>query len=194
MRDDVESLIDHLRHHKNDRDYFYEIRSWDRDTSYQNRSPIEKASRLIYLNKACYNGLYRVNSSGEFNVPFGEYKNPNLCDEPNLRACARALRHVDIRVADYWDMLDLIKKEDFVYLDPPYEPVSSSSSFSSYTENGFDEVDQVKLFKFCQALSRKKAYFLLSNSAASWVTSLYKKDERFYVGKVKASRLPRSTI
>ena len=151
VRDDVEDLIEHLREHENTREYFDQIRDWDRDSSYANRTSVERASRLIYLNKTCYNGLFRVNASGEFNVPFGGYKNPNFCDETNLRHCSQALQNVDIQVVDYWEVLEMIGAKDFVYMDPPYEPLSATSGFRSYTETGFDEVDQVKLFKFLSA-------------------------------------------
>ena len=178
----------HLSRYKNSRPHYEAIRSWDRDPQFENRSSVEKASRLIYLNKTCYNGLFRVNSAGEFNVPFGKYKDPNICDEPNLRACSRALQGVTLEVADYNESLKRIHADDLVYIDPPYEPISTTSNFNSYTSERFDEVEQTRLFKFCQALTRKRARFLLSNSSALWLRHLYRKDKRFKIGFVKAQR------
>ena len=188
VRDDVDGLISHLSRYKNSRPHYEAIRSWDRDPQFENRSSVEKASRLIYLNKTCYNGLFRVNSAGEFNVPFGKYKDPNICDEPNLRACSRALQGVTLEVADYNESLKRIHADDLVYIDPPYEPISTTSNFNSYTSERFDEVEQTRLFKFCQALTRKRARFLLSNSSALWLRHLYRKDKRFKIGFVKAQR------
>ena len=188
VRDEVENLIDCLKKYPNKQDFYEEIKAWDRNSSYISRTRIEKASRLIYLNKTCYNGLFRVNSVGQFNVPFGHYKNPTICDESNLRACSVALQTVNIKVAEYSDLIDQISSRDFVYLDPPYEPVSKTASFNSYTAVKFDEVDQTRLFKFCQHLTRKRARFLLSNSSANWLRQLYKKDKRFHVGFVNAKR------
>ncbi len=165
-----------------------EIRAWDTEPNFPKRSRVEKTSRLIYLNKTCFNGLYRVNLSGQFNVPFGKYKNPTICDAANLRACSNALKSVDIQIADYDQLLNKIESRSFVYIDPPYEPISKTASFSSYTADRFDEVDQVRLFKFCQQLSRKRVRFMLSNSSATWLGNLYRKDPRFLVGRVQANR------
>lgn len=188
VRDDVDNLVTHLSTYQNSRVAYEEIRSWDRDPHFDERTSVETASRFIYLNKTCYNGLFRVNASGEFNVPFGKYKNPNICDETNLRACSRALQGVTLDVIDYNETLDRIGAGDFVYIDPPYEPISKTSNFNSYTIERFDEVDQTRLFKYCQALTRKRARFLLSNSSAPWLRQLYRKDTRFNIGYVKAQR------
>ena len=188
VRDNVDDLITNLSKFENSLEFFEEIRAWDRDPQFNKRSIVEKASRFIYLNKTCYNGLFRVNAAGEFNVPFGKYKNPSICDEPNLRACSKALHGVTLEVVDYANTLDRIGTGDLVYIDPLYEPISKTSNFNSYTIERFDEVDQTRLFKFCQALSRKRARFLLSNSSATWLRHLYLKDERFKVGYVNAVR------
>ncbi len=188
VRDNVDDLIGELSKFENSPDFFEQIRAWDRDPQFSKRSSVEKASRFIYLNKTCYNGLFRVNADGEFNVPFGRYKNPAICDEPNLRACSSALQGVTLEVADYFKTLGRIGAGDMVYIDPPYEPISKTSNFNSYTIERFDEVDQTRLFKFCQALARKRAKFLLSNSSAIWLQHLYRKDARFKVGFVKAVR------
>ena len=188
MRDDIDALIENLSKFSNTPEDFEEIRAWDQDPSFAQRSYVERASRLIYLNKTCFNGLFRVNSSGHFNVPFGKYKRPTICDETNLRACSKALQGVTLKVADYHQTLDEINAGDLVYLDPPYEPISKTASFDSYTIARFDEVEQTRLFKFCQALARKRARFLLSNSSATWIRHLYRKDERFKVSFVNARR------
>ena len=184
----MDDLINSLSKFENSLDFFEEIRAWDRDPQFNKLSSVARASRFIYLNKTCYNGLFRVNASGEFNVPFGRYKNPSICDESNLRACSRALQGVSLEVVDYYETLERIGPGDLVYIDPPYEPISKTSNFNSYTIERFDEVDQTRLFKFCQALTRKRAKFLLSNSSATWLRHLYRKDAKFKVGFVKAVR------
>ena len=121
VRDNVDELIEDLRKHKNTSDYFYEIRSWDREPGFEDLSKIKKASRLIYLNKTCYNGLFRVNSNGEFNTPFGKYKNPNIVNEDVLRAVSKYLKKNDIRFlnGDFEEALKNMRKGAFVYFDPP---------------------------------------------------------------------------
>ena len=188
VRDEVEAVIEPLQTYENTPEFFEYIRAWDRQPDFDARSFTERASRIIYLNKTCFNGLFRVNSTGHFNVPFGRYKNPNICDERNLRACSEALQHVTIKAADYWELVDSIKARDFVYLDPPYEPVSATSSFRAYTKFGFDEVEQTRLFKFCQELTKKRALFMLSNSAVNWLKNLYEKEPAFNVQLVDARR------
>ncbi|MYD42950.1 MAG: Dam family site-specific DNA-(adenine-N6)-methyltransferase [Gammaproteobacteria bacterium] len=188
VRDNVDELIELLSSYQNTLEEFERVRAWDRDDEYSKRSRTQKASRLIYLNKTCYNGLFRVNDKGEFNVPFGKYNSPTICDEANLRACSQALQGVQIEVLEFDQVLTRIGRDDFVYLDPPYEPISVTSSFNSYTTRKFDEVDQTRLFKFCQRLTSKRARFLLSNSSAAWLRLLYEKESKFTVGRVKARR------
>jgi DNA adenine methylase len=125
---------------------------------------IEKAALFIFLNKTCFNGLYRVNRKGEFNVPIGSYKNPLICDKDNLRRCSSLLHKVEISCGDYKDSFDFIDKDTFVYLDPPYRPLSETSSFTSYTANEFDDKNQMELAQYIEKLHLKKAKVLLSNS------------------------------
>ena len=187
IKDNVEELIIDLKSHKNESDYFYNIRSLDRGNEYSNLSNIQKASRVIFLNKTCYNGLYRVNSSGEFNSPFGKYKNPNIINEVTLRAVNRYLNSNKINILnkDFEEVVRSIKKGEFVYFDPPYDPVSKSSNFTGYVQGGFDMQDQIRLRDLCEKLNQKGVKFLLSNSATPFIEDLYKDFEITYV---KANR------
>ena len=165
IRDDVESLIADLRKHENTSEYFYAMRDLDRDKeAYQAMSKVERASRLIYLNKTCFNGLFRVNSSGEFNSPFGHYKNPNIVNEPVLRAVSKYFSSGNITFC----------KGGFVYLDPPYDPVSDTASFTGYNKGGFDRNEQIRLKQCCDELTQRGIKFMLSNSATEFIKELYK--------------------
>lgn len=164
IRDKVDDLIYSLRHHareysKNPHDYYYYVRGTSP------RKQTEKASRLIFLNRTCFNGLYRVNSKGQFNVPLGKYANPNIVDEQNLRAVSYVLQNndVDISCRDFSSILDDVSKNDFVYFDPPYKPVSATS-FTSYTDRDFNDNDLKKLVDLCIALSDKGVKVMMSNS------------------------------
>lgn len=177
IRDNVDALIDSLYKHKNTPEYFYEVRDMDRDKErYISLSEIEKASRLLYLNKTCYNGLFRVNLSGEFNSPFGYYKNPNIVNEPTLRAVSKFLNACDITFyhEDFVQVLSNIPKGSFVYLDPPYDPVSDTANFTGYNKGGFDRRNQICLKECCDELTEKNIKFMLSNSATSFIKDLYK--------------------
>lgn len=125
---------------------------------------IEKAALFILLNKTCFNGLYRVNKKGEFNVPFNNAKNPLICDEENLRACSELLQNVKITCGDYKNCADFCDEKTFVYLDPPYRPLTKTAAFTSYSENGFGDREQIELEKFVSQISEKGAKVLLSNS------------------------------
>lgn len=151
IRDNVDELIDDLKKHKNTSEYYYEVRSWDRKPDFDKLSKVKKASRLIYLNKTCFNGLFRVNSNGEFNTPFGNYKNPNIVNEDVLRAVSQYLNENDIKLlnCDFEDALEDIREGDFVYFDPPYYPISYSSNFTGYTLDGFSKDDQERLKRIC---------------------------------------------
>lgn len=176
VKNNVESLIKDLKKHKNSRDYFYKIRGLDRDKEYEKLPNIEKASRIIYLNKTCYNGLFRVNRQGYFNVPFGRYKNPNIVNEKVLRAVSNYLINNDIKILnkDFAEVLDKIEKDCFIYFDPPYNPLSESSSFTGYTFSGFNEEEQRRLKKLCDRLNKDGYRFLISNSATPFILNLYK--------------------
>lgn len=125
---------------------------------------VSTAAELIFLNKTCYNGLYRVNRKGEFNVPFGDYKNPNICDSDNLLAVSRLLKAAEIICADFEESEKYVDDHTFVYLDPPYRPLSATASFTSYSKYDFTERDQMRLAGFCVRIAAKGARFLLSNS------------------------------
>lgn len=178
VRDSVNELITELeRHNKNNsKDYFYELRAVDRTSEYEKMSNVQKAARVIYLNKTCYNGLYRVNAAGQFNSPYGKYKNPNIVNATTIRAMSKYLQksQIDIRQGDYREVLKGLRKGAFVYLDPPYMPISSSSSFTGYTENGFSYEQQAALKKECDKLSSKGISFLQSNSDCPEIRELYK--------------------
>lgn len=185
VRDNVDELINDLQKHDISKEYFMEIRNIDRTEEYKNWSNVKKASRFIYLNRTCFNGMYRVNSKGEFNVPFGHYKNPRILDENNLINCSNLLQKTEIKHADFSEILKAVKKSDFVYFDPPYVPLSETSSFTSYTKDGFDMDMQFKLRDVCDELDSMGVKFLLSNSDTKLVNELY---ENYNIKKVFASR------
>lgn len=188
VKEHEEKLINSLKKHKNESEYFYEIRSIDRDKKlYKNLNLIERASRIIFLNKTCYNGLYRVNSRGELNAPFGRYKNPLICDEKNIREISSFFNNSNIEFynEDFEVFLSRCENGDFVYLDPPYDPVSESSSFTGYSSGGFSRNDQKRLKKICDQLNEKGVYFLLSNSDTDFINELYKE---YNIDKVNAKR------
>ena len=191
IRDNVEELIHELKEYKekNSQEYFYEVRELDRNTEvYSNMSNVEKAARIIYLNKTCYNGLFRVNSRGEFNTPYGRYKNPNIVNEAVLKAVSIYLnssKNIKIMSGDYKESLRRISKKSFVYFDPPYWKISDSSSFTGYTMNGFTEENQVELRDVCRMLDKKGVKFMLSNSDTPFIRELYKE---FSIISVDATR------
>ena len=190
IKDNVEELIKDLAKHKNEADYFYDIREWDRDKEkYSGLSNIEKASRIIYLNKTCYNGLFRVNQQGEFNTPFGHYKNPNIVNDAVLRAVSIYFNKSDIvfKCGDFEEAVKGIRKGSFVYFDPPYDPVSNSANFTGYDKGGFNQNEQTKLKALCDKLDDKGVKFLLSNSATSFIFDLYN-DRGYKIEIVKAKR------
>ncbi len=179
LRDNVEPLIELLTDIQKTYDslndaerenYYYNQRDlYNKDISHiysQNTISdwLYPSAQLLFLNKTGFNGLYRVNSSGEFNVPFGSYKNPRICDVSNLRASSKALEHSAIIHGDFELSLKEIDHESFVYLDPPYRPLSTTSSFNSYAKESFDDSDQIRLAEFCKSINAIGAKFLLSNS------------------------------
>lgn len=188
IRDNLEELIKDLKKHENKADYFYEIRELDRDKEkYNQLSNVEKASRIIYLNKTCYNGLFRVNQQGEFNSPFGRYKNPNIVNETTLRTVSNYFNKAKItfKCGDFEQSVAGIRKGSFVYFDPPYDPVSNSANFTGYDKGGFNRDEQVRLKKLCDKLNSKNVSFLLSNSATDFILDLYKD---YNITIVKAKR------
>lgn len=135
---------------------------------------LRKSALLIFLNKTCYNGMYRENSKGKFNVPFGRYKKPKILDQGNLLAVSKSLRKVDLNHIDFEKAVEKAKRGDFVYFDPPYYPLSSTSQFTSYSENDFLERDQKRLKKVFSDLDKRKCFVMLSNSYTKFIRNLYK--------------------
>lgn len=187
VRDNLDELIQDLKTHRNEADYFYELRGLDRTDGFNNLTNIQKASRVIYLNKTCFNGLYRVNNSGKFNSPFGKYKNPNIVNEPTLKAVNRFLNqnNIIIQTGDYANVLENIPENSFVYLDPPYHPISESSNFTGYIQGGWDMWDQIRLREVCDNLNERGIKFLLSNSSAQLIKDQY---QNYQINIVKANR------
>ena len=176
IKENADALIEHLSRHENTPEYFYRIRDLDRDKeAYAALSDVEKASRLLYLNKTCYNGLFRVNASGAFNSPYGHYRRPNIVNEQTIRGVSRYFNSCDITFfsGDFASVLEQVPKGGFVYLDPPYDPVSDTASFTGYNRGGFGREEQVRLKECCDALTARGVKFLLSNSATPFIRELY---------------------
>ncbi|MDR2522106.1 MAG: DNA adenine methylase [Synergistaceae bacterium] len=176
IRSNVEALITALRGFKNEAEYFYAVRDWDRDKDkYTTLSDVEKAARILYLNKTCYNGLFRVNNAGEFNAPFGNYRNPNIVNAPALRAVSSYLNNAVVHLTSlgYAEVLRALPKETFVYLDPPYDPVSDTSSFTGYARGGFTRDNQIRLRECCDELNARGIKFMLSNSSTDFIKEQY---------------------
>jgi len=181
LRDDVDGVIAALRGHRYDRDHYYRVRAQQPT----DLSLPERAARILYLNKTCYNGLYRENRAGQFNVPFGRYANPTICDEPNLRAASAALQGVDIARRPFTSVLDHAQPGDFVYFDPPYDPVSATANFTTYDRAGFGPDDQRRLRDVFAALAGRGVGAMLSNSDTPLVRELY---AGFRIDEVQAAR------
>lgn len=169
IRDCPDDLIAALGHHHHDRDYYYVVRA---------QKPVdlslpERAARFIFLNKTGYNGLYRVNSRGEFNVPFGKHRNPKICDERNIRAAHVALQSAALRVVPFEQAVQDAEEGDLIYFDPPYAPLSATSNFTSYTSDGFGADDQRKLAGVFHTLHERGCLLMLSNSSAPLIYDLY---------------------
>lgn len=178
-------LIASLKEHKNTEEHYYETRALDRNSEFSKMSAVDKASRFIFLNRTGFNGLYRVNRSGQNNVPFGKYENPQIVDADNILACSKLLKETIITNGDFENIKGSIKKGDLVYFDPPYIPISKTSSFTSYTSEGFSTNEQQRLRIFCDYIDSIGAYFLLSNSSAEEVKVLY---DGYRIQKVTANR------
>lgn len=182
VRDQVNEVIKGLRRHKekHSQEHFYEVRGQ------QPGSPAARAARLIYLNKTCFNGLYRVNSRGLFNVPFGKYKSPKILDEEALRAASHFLTGADLRVHDFRRLPEIAQAGDFLYFDPPYHPVSQTANFTSYTSDSFGEKDQRDLAQVYAQLHERGCQLMLSNSDTPLVHELY---ASFHIRSLSARRL-----
>ena len=170
IRDNPDELIADLKKHKNEPEYFYYIRNLDITPL----TDIQKASRTIFLNKTCFNGLYRVNKSGQFNTSFGKMKNPNIVNEPVIKAVSEFLNtnNIQIENEDYYKIFKKINKKHFVYLDPPYHQISKN--FTAYTPGGWNMYTQISLKMACDELNKKNVKFLLSNSSSEFIKNLYK--------------------
>lgn len=190
IRDTPQELLKDLQTHLNEEEYFYDLRSKDRNEDIWNRmTEIQRASRLIFLNKTCFNGLYRVNNSGEFNAPFGRYKNPRIADDVTINAVSKYFNSSDTKIlhGDYQAAVTTAQKGDFVYFDPPYDPVSQSANFTGYTSGGFDRTEQTRLKEVCDHLTKKNVHILVSNSATDFIKTLYSSN-KYKVSEIKARR------
>lgn len=183
VRDDVEGLIRSLQTHKNEEAHFYAVRAKD----LSKMSPVQRASRFIYLNKTCFNGLYRENLKGQFNAPFGRYPNPKIVDKENLRAISEYLQTFDVEIncSGYQDVLNKAQAGDFVYFDPPYAPMTKTASFAGYVKGGFGLQQQADLAKVFAQLTKKGVLVMLSNSNTPIIHELY---EGFNIEVIHAAR------
>jgi DNA adenine methylase len=190
--DSVEDLIAVLQEHdaRHNEDYYYEVRDWDRAPDFSNRPSVERAARIIFLNKTCYNGLFRVNSQGQFNVPYGRYKDPNIVDAGVLRAVSKYLNSSDIefRQVDFEEAIADARPGDFIYFDPPYDPASNTASFTGYDLNGFGKAEQERLKRCIDDLTTegRRCKVLLSNAATPFITNLYRGYCTTVVGAARA--------
>ena len=186
VRDEVDQLIKILSSYRYEREFYYQIRGLDRqEGGLYKLDTIERAARFIFLNRTGFNGLYRVNSKGQFNVPFGRYKNPDIVIKEKLLACHRLMQYTKITQTHFREVLSKVKQGDFVYLDPPYLPLSKSSSFTSYDKSGFGDDDQSELAEFLHYFNRNNISFLASNADHQNIHNLY---EGLQITKVYAKR------
>ena len=181
IRTQVEALIDALGEHVYEKDHYYAVRSQDA----ADLPPVARAARFIFLNRTCFNGLHRVNRKGQFNVPFGRHTNPTICDATNLRRVSAALAHTEIHCRGFKQVLDNAQAGDFVYFDPPYQPISATSSFTAYTSSAFGPAQQAELAEVFRALDARGCKVMLSNSNAQFIRALY---QDFDVREVLATR------
>ena len=187
IRDRLEKLIESLEnhsknYHRDSTGYYYEVRRQEP------KNQIEKVSRLLFLNKTCFNGLYRVNSKGKFNVPLGRYTNPNIVNKENLQAVSKTLQSGKIKIScrDFSSIIKDAKKGDFVYFDPPYQPVSDTANFTSYTHRDFTEDDLERLADLANQLNSKGCNVMLSNSNSKTVKKLF--SSVWKIKEIKANR------
>lgn len=190
IKNSLDELIDELRIHKekHEETYYYTLRELDRSRTYTKEyNQVQRAARIIYLNKTCFNGLFRVNSHGQFNVPFGKYKNPNILDEAVLKAVNKYLNSNKISIfnKDFEQVAVNAQEGDFVYFDPPYDPVSSTASFTGYDVNCFDREEQKRLKDLVDELTRRSCNVLLSNACTDFILDLY---SAYKIEEVSAKR------
>lgn len=182
-----DALLQDIQKHRNEKEYFYATRALDRSAAYGKLNPVERASRIIYLNKTCYNGLYRVNSRGEFNTPFGRYKNPQYVQAETILAISNYLNKnkVEITNLGFEAVVETAGTNDFVYFDPPYHPLSETASFTSYSLAPFGKAEQLRLKETADRLGGRGCKVMLSNSATDFILELYKE---YRTIRVPASR------
>ena len=207
IKNDPQKLIKKLRLLERDylnkseserKEFFYEQREayntqmQDFDYKHYNDNWIDRTVFLIFLNKTCFNGLFRQNKKGEFNVPFGRYKNPTICNEENILEVHKALQNTKVLCGDFSDAGKYIQKDSFVYFDPPYRPLSPTANFTDYSSEGFNDIEQIRLAEFFKEMDKKEAYLMLSNSDPKnedvnddFFDNLY---SEFIVERVKAKR------
>ena len=174
IKTEVNSLINKLKKYEDEyislemedrKKYYYDVRSeYNSSEIKEGKISLKRAAEFIFLNRTCFNGLYRVNQSGDFNVPMGKYKNPTICDEENLEALSKLIKNVEFICDDYQTTEEIVDKNTFVYFDPPYRPLSVTSGFTSYTKDDFDDEDQKQLASYFRTLDTKDAKLMLSNS------------------------------
>ena len=193
IKNNPSKLINELNKFKQNhsKEFYYETRALDREANFLKTSDVLRASRFIYLNKTCFNGLYRVNSKGHHNVPMGNYKNPNICDEETIYNASEALQHATILNTSYKDTLKYANKDDLIYFDPPYYPLNATSSFTSYSEFSFLDKEQKELFDLFQKLDKKECKVIHSNSDTDFIKELYSSshiDEKYDIINIQANR------
>ncbi|HGR9466465.1 TPA: DNA adenine methylase [Streptococcus pneumoniae] len=185
IKDNPQKLIEILKVHQeyNSKEYYLDLRSADRDERIDMMSEVQRAARILYMLRVNFNGLYRVNSKNQFNVPYGRYKNPKIVDEELISAISVYINNnqLEIKVGDFEKAIVDVRTGDFVYFDPPYIPLSETSAFTSYTHEGFSFADQVRLRDAFKRLSDTGAYVMLSNSSSALVEELYKDFNIHYV-------------
>jgi len=189
LRDDVDGVIEALKAHRSEEAYFYSVR----EQVVEELSTTEAAARIIFLNRTCFNGLYRVNRKGKFNVPFGRYSNPTICNEENLKRVSAALKNVRIMHQSVFQMGRRVRRGDLVYFDPPYDPISKTASFTAYAKGGFGDAEQEQLAEMFARFADRGVHCVLSNSDTPFIRRLYKdfKIETVYARRAINSRADR---
>lgn len=181
IRDHLGDVIQQLdiHAHQHCHDYYYQTRALHPS------SPVQRAARFIYLNRTCFNGLYRENSKGEFNVPMGRYQKPKICDRELLQAVSQILQPIQIHQQSFADILEVAHAQDFVYFDPPYQPISATSDFTAYSRGAFTTADQAQLAQVFSVLANRGVKVMLSNSDCPFIHDLY---QDYNIHPIQAAR------
>jgi len=185
VRDKPEELIEKALEYEYDKELYYKLRTRFNE---EELNDLERASLFLYFNKTGFNGLWRVNSKGKFNVPFGRYKNPTIVPEDKIREASKVLKHVEIFNTDFTYIIETAEEGDLCYFDPPYEPVSETAYFTSYSAEGFDIDEQLRLRDTCLKLDDKGVFFVLSNSHVKQIVDMYNESDSFRIEVVQARR------